>query len=104
MISGWTMLKASTTALNGPATPALLTTDAVVGGFYLDDNGSGEREIRFPVYAAPEAAAVNFVHCLLLAYLGSKDYGFDAFSEGLVRASTMRIARTAGALPASLDN
>ncbi len=77
--------------------------DAVAGGYYMHDNGSGEREIRFPVYTSPEAAAVNFVHTLLLAYLGDKDYGFDAFAEGLVRAATMRIVRTAGALPAPLD-
>jgi hypothetical protein len=78
--------------------------DAVAGGYYVHDNGSGEREIRFPVYTAPEAAAVNFVHTLLLAYLGDKDYGFDAFSEGLVRAATMRIARNPVALPATLDD
>lgn len=77
--------------------------DAVVGGYYTHDNGSGEREIRFPIYSSPEAAAVNFVHCLLLAYLGDKDYGFDAFTEGLIRAATMRIARTANTLPASVD-
>lgn len=77
--------------------------DAVVGGYYVHNNGSGEREIRFPVYGSPEAASVNFVHTLLLAYLGGVDYGYDAFSEGLVRAATMRIARTANALPASLD-
>ena len=77
--------------------------DAVAGGYYIHDNGAGEREIRFPVYTAPEAAGVNFVHTLLLAYLGAKDYGFDAFSEGLVRASVMRIVRTAGAMPASMD-
>ena len=77
--------------------------DAVVGGYYVHDNGSGEREIRFPVYTAPEAAGVNFVHTLLLAYLGAKDYGFDAFTEGLVRASVMRIVRTAGAMPVSMD-
>lgn len=76
--------------------------DAVVGGYYIHNNGSGEREIRFPIYASPEAAAVNFVHCLLLAYLGDFDYGFDAFTEGIVRAAVMRIARTSNALPASL--
>lgn len=75
--------------------------DAVAGGYYTHNNGSGEREIRFPIYASPEAAAVNFVHCLLLAYLGDRDYGFDAFTEGLVRAATMRIVRTANTLPAS---
>lgn len=77
--------------------------DAVVGGYYTHDNGASQREICFPIYASPEAAAVNFVHCLLLAYLGDRDYGFDAFTEGLVRAATMRIARTANTLPASVD-
>lgn len=77
--------------------------DAVAGGYYMPNNGSGEREIRFPVYAQSEAAAVNFVHCLLLAYQGTSPYGFDAFREGLVRAATMRAVRTPGALPATLD-
>jgi hypothetical protein len=77
--------------------------DAVAGGYYLHDNGSGEREIRFPVYFSNEAAAVNFVHTVLLAYLGANDYGFDAFTEGLVRAATMRAVRTPGTLPAGLD-
>lgn len=77
--------------------------DAVVGGYYVHNNGSGEREIRFPVYNSPEAAAVNFVHTLLLAYLGASDYGYDAFTEGIVRAGVLRIVRTAGAMPATLD-
>jgi hypothetical protein len=34
-----------------------------------------------------------------LAYLGPSQYGFDAFNEGLVRAATMKIARTPAALP-----
>ncbi|HEY0865742.1 MAG TPA: hypothetical protein VGE01_00090 [Fimbriimonas sp.] len=73
--------------------------DAVAGGYYLPDNGSGEREIRFPVYQNPETAAVNFIHTLLLAYQGNKTYAFDAFQEGLVRAATMKIARTPAAMP-----
>lgn len=76
---------------------------AVSGGYYVDNNGSNEREIRFPIYQNSEAAAVNFVHCLALAYLGPKPYGFDGFQEGLPRAATMRVVRTAGAMPASLD-
>lgn len=78
--------------------------DAVAGGYYLPNNGSGQPEIRFPVYNSPEAAAVNFLHTLLLAYIGPNPYGFDSFQEGLVRAATMKVARTAGALPASLDS
>lgn len=77
--------------------------DAVAGGVFLPDNGFGEAEIRFPVYTNSEAAAVNFLHTLLLAYLGPNAYAFDAFQEGLVRGSTMRIARTPGAMPGGLS-
>lgn len=77
--------------------------DAVAGGVFLPNNGFGEAEIRFPVYTNSEAAAVNFLHTLLLAYLGPTAYGFDAFQEGLVRAATMRIARTPGAMPGGLS-
>jgi len=71
--------------------------DAVVGGYYLANNGSGQQEIRFPVYNNPEAAAVNFIHTILLAYLGDNGYAFDAAEEGLVRAAVATIVRTAGA-------
>ena len=77
--------------------------DAVAGGYFMPNNGTGQPEIRFPVYASDEAAAVNFVHCLLLAYVGPSAYGFDAYQEGLVRAATMKVCRTPGALPATLD-
>ncbi|HVL38072.1 MAG TPA: hypothetical protein VM328_01655 [Fimbriimonadaceae bacterium] len=77
--------------------------EAVAGGYYVPNNGSGEQEIRFPIYLSEEAAAVNFLHTLLLAYIGPEPYGFDAFQEGLVRAATMFIARTPAAMPASLD-
>jgi len=77
--------------------------DAVAGGYFVPNNGSGGREIRFPVYVSPEATAVNFVHCLLLAYLGPNNYAFDGFQEGIVRAATMKVVRTNGALPATLD-
>lgn len=77
--------------------------DAVAGGYFMPNNGSGQREIRFPVYSSSEAATVNFIHCLLLAYVGPSSYGFDAFQEGLVRAATMKVCRTPGALPAGLD-
>jgi len=71
---------------------------AVAGGYYVPNNGSGQREIRFPVYQSREAAAINFIHCLLLAYQGNVPYGFDAYQEGLVRAVTAKVARTSGAL------
>src|SRR5262249_36723349 len=57
--------------------------DAVAGGYFVPNNGSGQAEIRFPVYLSPEAAAVNFVHTVLLAYLGPDSYAWDAFQEGL---------------------
>lgn len=78
--------------------------DAVAGGYYLPNNGSGVPEIRFPVYNANETATVNFIHCLLLAYLGPDGYAWDGFEEGLVRAVTMRVSRTPSALPAGLDS
>lgn len=82
--------------------------DAVAGGYYVPNNSSGQQEIRFPVYADSggikrEVAAVNFIHTLLLAYVGPKLFFADAFEEGLVRAATMRIVRTPGALPTGLD-
>lgn len=77
--------------------------DSVAGGYYLPDNGNGVPEIRFPIYNANESAAVNFIHCLLLAYLGPDGYAWDGFEEGLVRAVTMKVARTSSALPAGLD-
>ncbi len=73
--------------------------DAVGGGLYLPNNGSGVREIRFPVYSSQEAAGVNFIHTILLAYQGTTPYGFDAYEEGIVRAATMKIVRTAPAVP-----
>lgn len=76
---------------------------AVAGGYFVPGTGSTQPEIRFPVYSSPEATAVNFVHTLLLAYLGNDSYSFDAFQEGLVRAATMRIMRTPGVLAAGLD-
>jgi hypothetical protein len=77
--------------------------DAVAGGYYLNNNGAGQSEIRFPIYLLSEAAAVNFLHCVLLAYVGPRAFPEDAFQEGIVRAATMRVARIPGALPAFLD-
>lgn len=71
---------------------------AVIGGLYVA-NGPDGPEIRFPVYNNPETVAVNFVHTLLLAYLGPRSYGLDAWQEGIVRAATMRVVRTPAALP-----
>ena len=76
--------------------------EAIAGGYYLQNNGNDQREIRFPVYSSPEAAAVNLIHCILLAYLGADGYAFDPFQEGFVRGAVLAIARTPGALPGSL--
>ncbi|MCE9558076.1 MAG: hypothetical protein K8R88_03925 [Armatimonadetes bacterium] len=84
--------------------------DAVGGGYYVYDGSSTPSQmIRFPYYAdsvgiKAETAAVNFVHTLLLAHMGSRPLPNDAWREGLVRAATMAICRTPGALPASLDS
>lgn len=77
--------------------------DAVAGGIYLPNNGNNQQEIRFPEYGTgngtsgfvmdPDSTAVNFVHCLLLAYQGTSGYTYDAFEEGLVRAVTSVIVR-----------
>lgn len=77
--------------------------EVVGGGIYIHNNG-GSREIRFPVYSSQEAAAVNFIHTLLLAYQGSATLPWDGWNEGLVRAAVLRIVRTPGALPSGLDS
>lgn len=82
--------------------------DAVAGGVYLPNNGSNQQEIRFPIYGDSlgfkfEVAATNFVHTLLLAYIGPNTFIGDAFQEGLVRAATMRVVRAPGSLPPGLD-
>lgn len=82
--------------------------DAVAGGYYVPNNGDGDQEIRFPVYADAvgyklEATAVNFIHTLLLAYIGPKQLPNDAFEEGLVRGVVLRIARNPSSLPVGLD-
>ncbi|MBV6457760.1 MAG: hypothetical protein HONBIEJF_00879 [Fimbriimonadaceae bacterium] len=77
--------------------------DAVAGGYFLPNNGQNQMEIRFPIYNSPEAGAVNFIHTLLLAYLGPRPLPFESWNEGLVRAVTMKVARTAGSLPADLN-
>ncbi|MBS1704245.1 MAG: hypothetical protein JST40_00110 [Armatimonadetes bacterium] len=82
--------------------------DAVAGGAYVADWANNVQEIRFPIYAdiagyKLESAAVNFVHCLLLAYIGPKNLPNDGWQEGLVRSAVMQVSRTPGALPAGLD-
>lgn len=71
---------------------------AVAGGVYVV-NGPLGPEIRFPVYQSPASTAVNFIHCLLLAYQADKVTPFDAYNEGLVRAATMQVARVPGSIP-----
>jgi hypothetical protein len=75
---------------------------AVAGGYYVP-NGPDGPEIRFTVYNSAVSAAVNYVHCLLLAYQGQNPLPFEAWQEGFVRAATMRVVRTPGALPGPPD-
>ncbi|HWP30970.1 MAG TPA: hypothetical protein VNK96_04475 [Fimbriimonadales bacterium] len=67
--------------------------DAVAGGIYFPDDGSGNPAIWFPVYNAKETAVVNFLHCLYHAYVGPAAFQYDAWSEGLARATTMETCR-----------
>jgi hypothetical protein len=73
---------------------------AVSGGIFIP-NAPGGPEIRFPVYQSPTSAGINFIHTVLLAYMGTKSYPFDAFNEGFVRAATMRISRVPNTIPNS---
>lgn len=80
--------------------------DAVAGGYYTYDGTT--QEIRFPVYSdslgyKAEVAAVNFLHTLLLAYIGPRSLPGDGWQEGLVRAAVAQIVRTPGAMPSTLD-
>ncbi|CAN5731745.1 hypothetical protein BH11ARM2_BH11ARM2_18180 [soil metagenome] len=68
----------------------------VAGGVYIPNNGSGTREIRFPVYNSLDAARINFIHTLLLAYQGNTPFVNDAWQEGLVRAVTAKVVRALG--------
>lgn len=83
---------------------ATMSDRDVVSGGYFVPNAPGGPEIRFPVYSSQEVSMVNFLHCLLLAYMGDKQYGFDAFKEGLVRAVTMKLSRTSAAIPTGMDS
>jgi hypothetical protein len=77
--------------------------NAITGGYYLPNNGSGGREIRLPLNPSREVAAVALIHCILLAYLPDPAYGFDGYLEGLARAATQKVVRIPAALPAGLD-
>ena len=77
--------------------------NAITGGYYLPNNGSGGREIRLPLNPSREVAAVALIHCILLAYLPDPAYGYDGYLEGLARAATQKIVRIPAALPAGLD-
>lgn len=87
-------------------TPPIGNREDLMGGYYVP-NAPGTPEIHFVPYVLEgreEVAAINFIHCLLLAYIGPNQYGYDAFNEGLVRAVTMRIARTPAAMITGLDS
>ncbi len=77
--------------------------NAITGGYYLPNNGSGGREIRLPLNSSREVAAVALIHCILLAYFPDPAYGFDGYLEGFARAATQKIVRIPAALPAGLD-
>lgn len=80
----------------------LFDREVVTGGYYYY-GGALDQQIRFQEYSVPEAAAVHFIHCILLAYIGPKVLPTDAYQEGLVRAAVIKLCRTPGALPATLD-
>ncbi|MBX3111276.1 MAG: hypothetical protein KF857_04640 [Fimbriimonadaceae bacterium] len=71
---------------------------AVSGGVFVP-NGAAGMEIHFPVYQNDIAAAVNFIHTLLLAYTGTTPYPGDVYEEGFVRAATMAACRVPGVIP-----
>jgi hypothetical protein len=73
--------------------------NAIIGGFYLPNNGSGGREIYLPSYNNRQVTAVNLLHCVLLAYLPDTRYAFDAYYEGLVRAALTKVVRISAAVP-----
>ncbi|MCG9895439.1 MAG: hypothetical protein MH204_08195 [Fimbriimonadaceae bacterium] len=75
-------------------------TQAVAGGVYIP-NAVGGPEIRFPVYSSPTAASINFIHTLLLAYLADNPSFAESWTEGMVRAAVMSVARTPGTIPGS---
>lgn len=77
--------------------------DAVAGGFYIPDDGSGNQVIWFPVYNLPETAVVNLVHCLFLAYMGPGMPTYNAWSEGFARAATMQLVKSPSNLPGGMD-
>lgn len=73
--------------------------NAITGGFYLPNNGTGGREIRLPLNASREFAAISLLHCILLAYLPDSLFSYDVYQEGLVRATVARLARIPAVLP-----
>ncbi len=86
--------------------PPIGNREDQMGGYYVP-NAPGTPEIHFPPYQLEdrrEVAAINFIHCLLLAYIGPNQYGYDAFNAGLARAVTQRIARTPAAMISGLDS
>lgn len=70
--------------------------NAITGGYYLPNNGSGGREIRMALNNSREVAAVSLIHCIMLAYLPDPAYQYDAYLEGLVRAATASVVRNGG--------
>ena len=79
--------------INADASIGIGDRQAIAGGYYLPNNGSGGREIRMPYNPSREVAAISLIHCILLAYLPDPAYAFDGYLEGLVRAATTNIVR-----------
>jgi len=109
----WTTMKPRMDALFGPPAVGgsvlvsnlgadLSDREYITGGYYVY-NGTTDQQIRFEEYTVPEAAAVHFIHTLLLAYIGPKVLPTDGYQEGVVRAAVLKLCRTPGALPVSLD-
>lgn len=81
---------------------AISDRDAVIGGLYLPDDGTGSQAIWFAIYLARETAVVNFIHCLALAYIGPAMFQYDVWGEGFARAATMQTVRLNG-VPSGLN-
>lgn len=64
--------------------------DAVVGGIYDVSNN----QFLFPIFNAPESAAVNLTHLIVRAFHGGVQLAYDAWEEGFARAVTAKVART----------
>ena len=102
-IFGDAAISGTVNVVNADTTIGIGDRNAITGGYYLPNNGSGGREIRLPLNPGREVAAVALIHCILLAYYPDPAYAFDGYLEGLARAATQKIVRIPAAIPAGLD-